>query len=352
MAIQILPKKVSSGGEAGRAFGAGFLPSFEASLENRTLREALTGLDPDSTLEEQSQVISGLNIGPEKKQQVLRGIEALKGLQDKQSAVRAKQEESQLNLQREQRESQLLARMAEGEELTLEERGELSPTTQRSIMQQEKPVFEPKEAALEAERVSELASEIENDYKAAKSEEMRLGRMESLDEKGKLSTPVMVKALKSFGIPLGVLGNPDSEEYAKLEADFLRDVRQVFPGGRITNYEIQAYLKTVPGLMNSSKGRKSIIRNRKLMNDAKRLRYDAYRDVIKENKGVKPRNMGLLIDDKISQGMAEIEDNFRVGMQEDIEKFQQPLRMRNAKGRLADIPAHMVEQALQEGFKF
>src|SRR5690606_37714795 len=103
--------------------------------------------------------------------------------------------------------------------------------------------------------------------------------------------------MDAFGIPIGVLGNPATEEYRKLEADYVRDVSKVFPGGKITNYEVSAYLKTIPSLMNSPEGRKQIINNRKLMNEAKRVRYDAYKKILKENNGKKPQNLGILIDE-------------------------------------------------------
>ncbi len=85
MAIQILPPQRSAGGEAGEAFSSGFIPAFQQSLENRTLREALSGLDPQAPLEDQSKVISGLNVSPEKKQQALHGLEALATLRERQA---------------------------------------------------------------------------------------------------------------------------------------------------------------------------------------------------------------------------------------------------------------------------
>ena len=252
----------------------------------------------------------------------------------------------------ERRESEILAKHARGEKLTPEEQAELTPTSLRSIIGQQKQTFEPTEERLEAERVSSLATEIENDFKASESENIRLDRMEKLQEKGELSTPAMVKTLNTLGIPLAVLSNPDSEEYAKLEADFLRDVRNVFPGGRITNFEIQAYLKTVPGLMNSPEGQEAIIRNRRLFNEAKKARYDAYREILNENDGRKPRNMGVLIDDRIRDKMIDIETRFKDGVQNEIEKFQQPIRMIGPDGRTANIPPNLIESAMNDGFKF
>ncbi len=214
-----------------------------------------------------------------------------------------------------------------------------------------KTAFEPESEKLEAKRVSELATEIESDFKASQSEGIRLSRMEKLDEKGDLSTPLMVKTLNTFGLPLGVLSNPDSEEFAKLEADYLRDIRQVFQG-RVTNYEVQAFLKGIPTLMNTPEGKRAIIRNRRLLNDAKRLKYDAYKDILKENQGRKPPNMGIMIEERVQEGMADIEDKFREGVSEQIDKFQQPIRMIDPQGRSVSIPPGKIEAALNAGAKF
>jgi len=211
--------------------------------------------------------------------------------------------------------------------------------------------FEPESEKLEAKRVAELATEIENDFKSAQSENIRLGRMEKLDEKGTLSTPAMVKTLNTLGLPIGILSNPDSEEFVKLEADYLRDIRQVFQG-RVTNYEVQAFLKGIPSLMNTPEGKRAIIRNRRLINDAKQLRYDAYKDILKENQGRKPPNMGIMIEERIQEGMSDIEEKFREGVNEQNDKFQQPIRMIDPQGRIVNIPPNQIEAAMNAGAKF
>lgn len=215
-----------------------------------------------------------------------------------------------------------------------------------------KSFYEPEAEKLEAKRVADLATEIENEYQAAKNEDIRLDRMGILDEKGNVSTPLLVKALDFIGLPIGILNNPDTEEYRKLEADFVRDVSKVFPGGRITNYEIGTYLKTVPTLMNTPEGRKAIYRNRKLLNEAKKLRYNAYSDIVKENNGKKPPNLNLLINERISDKLSEIEEKFMEGISKESEKFQQPIRMYDPEGNPVDIPPNLIERALMSGAKF
>lgn len=212
--------------------------------------------------------------------------------------------------------------------------------------------FEPEAEKLEAKRVSELATELENEYKAAENEDLRMGRMAHLDEQGNVSTPAMVKILDFFNLPIGVLGNPDTEEYRKLEADFVRDVSKVFPGGKISNYEVQAYMRTIPSLMNTPEGRKAILRNKKLMNEPKKIRYQEYKKILKENNGKKPPNLGILLEERTAERIEKVEDEFINGVTSEVQKFQQPIRMIGPQGQKLDIPPNEIEAALKAGAKF
>jgi len=221
-----------------------------------------------------------------------------------------------------------------------------------SRRQETKPIFEPESEKLEAKRVADLATSIEKDYLSAKNENIRLDRMEELSGKEGLSTPLMVKALDAIGLPIGILSNPDTEEYRKLETDFIRDARDVFPGGRITNYEIQSYLKTIPTLLNSKEGREAIIRNRKLFNEAKEIKYNEYKNILKENGGKKPQNLGILLEERTADKISNIEDKFKQGIQKESEKFQQAIPMLDPQGRQVNIPPGQIEKALKAGAKF
>lgn len=218
--------------------------------------------------------------------------------------------------------------------------------------QEAKPIFEPESEKLEAKRVADYATQIEKDFLAAKNENIRLDRQLELSNKGGLSTPLMAKLLDSFGIPIGVLSNSDTEEFRKLETDFIRDVRDIFPGGRITNYEVQSYLKTIPTLLNSKAGREAIIRNRKLFNDAKEIRYQTYKDILKENKGKKPANLFMLLEDRVADKISVLEDQFKAGIEKEINKTQQPIRMVDPQGNPIDIPPNLIEKAMKAGARF
>jgi hypothetical protein len=269
----------------------------------------------------------------------------------KQIMATAKQAEAGTKRQQEQRDSEILSRYQRGEELTPEELSQLSPTSLRSLINAEQSKFEPEEEKLEAQRVSKLADEISRANRVAETEELRLKQQERLVEKGNLSSPVVVKFLDSIGMPLSVLGNPDNEEYSKVEAEFVRDVSNIFPG-QIRVYEIEAYMKTIPSLLNSDEGKKAIIKQRRLMNEASKIRYKAYKDILKENNGRKPRNLDILIEERTSDKINELGLESRELMRNAIDKYSVPVKMYDKQGQSYDIPPNRIEQAINKGLFF
>lgn len=346
--VFVLPQGPSPGQTIGQGV-AGALGTLSDQLgsfqENKKIKDVLGQIDRTTDPTEAIKLIGGAGISQNSKELLLNQYGnfyrqqqegQLKGLE-----LLRKQQEKQEEEQKSQKEAAILAKHASGEELTPEERAQLSPTSLRSIISAEKQTFEPEEAKLEAKRVSDLATRIEEDFSNIRNEEFRLDRMEELDESGKLTTPLMYQFLKSMGIPIGVLNNPETEEFIKLQEDFVRDVNDVFRG-QIRVFEIQQYLKTIPTLLNSSEGRRRIIENRRLLSLAKRMRYDAYRDIIKENKGVKPRNLGILIEDRIGDKLDNLQREYR-------NNLQKPLAMKDSQGRVYDIPLDKVDQAKNQG---
>src|SRR5579859_5047227 len=106
--------------------------------------------------------------------------------------------------------------------------------------------------------------EIADRAKSARQQLHDLDRMEELEKTGKLDTPGYVEFLKRSGLDIPALMNPESEEFQKLAAGFLRDAKSVF-GARVSNYEIEQFLKTIPSLSQSPEGRKRVIANLKYL---------------------------------------------------------------------------------------
>lgn len=161
--------------------------------------------------------------------------------------------------------------------------------------------------------------EILNEAKSAKDTLARLDRMDELSKKGKLDSPIYLELLKKSGFDVPALTTPDSQEFRKLEVDFLRDAKNIF-GARVTNYEASQFLKTIPSLSQSKEGRERVIRNLKLINEGKLVRADALKEILKENKGTPPLDLAEQIEERVSPKIDKLLNEFRRGAQGKVQK--------------------------------
>lgn len=178
--------------------------------------------------------------------------------------------------------------------------------------------FKKKESAKEqAEIDKETLPEykaIIKEAKAAKDNNKRLERMEELNEKGSLGVPLFNSVIVSASPYLDVssLMSADAQEFNKLSNDFIKSAKEIF-GSRITDNDLKAFLKTVPTLAQTQEGRRRVIRSLKSANEASLLKKNALDELLKENKGKRPRNLELLIEEKIAPQLDELAKSYVTG---------------------------------------
>jgi hypothetical protein len=155
--------------------------------------------------------------------------------------------------------------------------------------------------------------------KGAKEGELRLSRMEVLNERGKMGLPIFNSFLKTvskgifgLGIDLTHLMSADAQEFDKLSTDFLKNVKDIF-GARITDREVALFLKTVPTLSQSKTGRQRVIRNLRIFNEAAKLRQKAMTEIVKANKGNRPRNIESLVEEMVDPQLDALSKEFKGG---------------------------------------
>lgn len=133
-----------------------------------------------------------------------------------------------------------------------------------------------------------------NEKRQARSDLKELNFMKELNESGKLIDPARYSILKSLHLDVpALLQSPESEAYINATKNFIANARQVF-GGRVTNFELEQFLKTIPTLENTKEGRKIIIDKMELLARAKEATYSAYQKVLADpkNKGIPPLDLG------------------------------------------------------------
>jgi len=182
--------------------------------------------------------------------------------------------------------------------------------------------------------------------KAARQDLKDLDRMEELGRDNRLSTPGYVEFLKRSGLDIPTLTNPSTEEFLKIQANFLRNAKAYF-GSRISNYEAEQFLKTIPSLSQSPEGRKRVIANLKYISRAALEHYNALKEVIAENKGLPPMDLEEQIYDKTEKKMDALAKKFREDLAKPVPKGQNKLitALQAGAGSLASVPGQLLHGA-------
>jgi len=196
--------------------------------------------------------------------------------------------------------------------LAREQQAQLHEETQALKREQ----FERRETRAEQ---SEINKETQKFYeetnkarKAARENDLRLGRMETLNKEGNLQNPLLYASLKKFHLDIPALQSADSQEFVKLSNDFLRNAKDIF-GARLTNLDVQTFLRIVPELSQSPEGRQRIIENMRAFNEASRIRADAQDQIIKANDGKRPRNLESQVEEQSAPALDAIAERFKAG---------------------------------------
>lgn len=151
-----------------------------------------------------------------------------------------------------------------------------------------------------------------------------LERLSELEREGKLDTPGYVEFLKRSGLDVPALMNPGSEEFNKIAASFLRDAK-TYLGARISNYELEQFLKTIPNLSQSPEGRKRVIANLKNFNRIALSYNEALKEVMAEHKGVPPLDLSEKIEDKVEKKIDKLSDKLKEDLAKPVPQAQNKL---------------------------
>ena len=159
-----------------------------------------------------------------------------------------------------------------------------------------------------------IIKEINDEAKGSRENNLRLGQMETLLNRGKLGHPswnvIVDWASNKFGVDLSSIKSADAQQFEKLSNDFIKNAKQYF-GSRLTDADLKAFMKTVPTLSQSDAGKRRIIDNLKIFNDASLIKKDALKFILKENGGKIPVNLDILIDEITSPKLDVLAEKFK-----------------------------------------
>lgn len=101
---------------------------------------------------------------------------------------------------------------------------------------------------------------------------------------------------------------PLEERYVKLIADQTKTIKDDF-GARITNLDLEVFLRRFPDLMMTPEGRESIFATMRDYKESKRIYNQALKNEIKLNKGlVNPYELDEIVEKKIAPKIAKIRE--------------------------------------------
>ena len=201
-----------------------------------------------------------------------------------------------------------------------------------------------KEKAERFKQTKEYRESILNARKLARSDLKDLNRLEELSESGKLDTPGYIEFLKESGFDIPALMNPESEEFFKIQQSFLKNAKQYF-GGRVSNYEVEQFLKTIPSLSQSPEGRSRVLSNLKYVARGAEEYYKAYEDILRQNKGVPPYDIQEQVERKIDKRLDKIAEQFKKDVSKPVPKGQNKIitALQSGAGKVAGAPFKLIK---------
>lgn len=133
---------------------------------------------------------------------------------------------------------------------------------------------------------------------------------------------------------------PEMQLYVKTINDFTTNAKDSY-GSRVTNFDLQQFMKRLPTLANSEEGRGLILQQMKIINDINTLRERSLQNVIDEHGGI--RNIDYDAAERLSEKqtkkeIGELKKQFSLLERENNKLFDNTIKKDKAivpKGRVA-----------------
>lgn len=204
-----------------------------------------------------------------------------------------------------------------------------------------------------AKRYMELSDSIKNSDKM----DLSLGGAEILNDSHKLPegieriqiNPITGELFYAAG------ANAETQEFVKIINDFTTQAKDSY-GARVTNFELDRFMKRLPGLLNSEEGRRIILKQMRVQNQIDKLEksserqvYDHYslRGVDIQKADVIGRNLRKKKESELrNQYNKNLNDLKNLGIKSEMPKGKVLIEMKGKKGQ---IPEEKLDEYLKKG---
>lgn len=127
----------------------------------------------------------------------------------------------------------------------------------------------------------------------------RFSILDSLNKSGKLPTDFgRLNLDKEGNLRFPFAASPEAQRFVKTLNEFSASAKDTY-GARVTNFDLQQYLKRFPTLLNSEEGRRQIIEQMKIVNEINSVYYKNLQDVFSKAGGSRK------IDPDVAEDLAE-----------------------------------------------
>jgi hypothetical protein len=240
--------------------------------------------------------------------------------------------------------------------LTKKEEKQLELQTRKDIAQER--LRESKAKSEAHKETKKYYDSVLDNAEAAKKADIRLGKMERLIEKGGLPVAAFYNLWKNLeesvspshgaaagAVAGGVLGSvipgignvlgaaaggaigglispvatlmrglqkkisPNTEEFEKLSADFVRDAKTIY-GSRLTDADLRNFMTMIPSLSNTKAGKLAIIKNMKALNKGAEIKARHLKEILKEHKGIRPADLQILVEERSKPELDKMAQEF------------------------------------------
>ena len=188
---------------------------------------------------------------------------------------------------------------------------QLAALSQRERLHGEEQEFKTGEKRREEafRETAKYREKVENQAAASSEDLGRLRAQYAINKKNNLPEPWVVATVEGLGLNVPAFLGADAETYQKLSADFIKNLKDVF-GSQVRVAEMNAFLKTLPTLMNSPEGRDRLLTNMIRISEARIHAGDVMDRLLEENEDVPTLNLKRRVNKEIKPYMDNMWEQF------------------------------------------
>lgn len=202
-------------------------------------------------------------------------------------------------------------------------------------------------------RNAPIYNEVYDKLKGYENELRALDRIEQLN-------PLLPKGVEKWNVNpkngeliLPAAATPETQLFIKTINDFTVKAKESFPG-RVTNFDLQTFLRRLPTLANSAEGRTLIIKQMQLSNQIANLKEETLKETYDHygTGNISNSEAKKIADKAYKEKKGELEARLKNldGMLDSVEKDSKIVKLYHPKtGVELSVPANEVEELVKKG---